>query len=69
MIVTLILGKKHWGSGEKKMYLNPCITLAKKFFGVQGKIKDTVFIFMKNFTEQNIHSFAPLPSAIFQATS
>ena len=49
------------------MYLNPCIRLAKKFFGVQVKIKDTFFIFMKNFTEQNIHCFAPLPSAIFQA--
>ena len=51
------------------MYLNPCIRLAKKFFGVQIKIKDTFFIFMKNFTEQNIHCFAPLPSAIFQAIS
>ena len=50
------------------MYLNPSTRLAKKFFGVQVKTKDSFLIFMKNFTEQNIHCFAPLLSAIFQAT-
>ena len=33
------------------------------------KIKDTVFIFTKNFTEQRICCFIPLPSALLQATS
>ena len=33
-----------------------------------NKIKD-FFIFTKNFIEQHIHHFVPLPSAIFQATS
>ena len=33
------------------------------------KIKDTFSIFTKNFTEQYIYHFVPLPSAIFQATS
>ena len=31
------------------------------------KIKNTFFIFTKNFIEQRIHRFVPLPSAIFQA--
>ena len=33
------------------------------------KIKDTFFIFTKNFIEQHIHRVVPLPSAIFQAAS
>ena len=32
------------------------------------KIKDTVFVFTKNFIEQRICCFIPLPSAILQAT-
>ena len=41
----------------------------KHAFCVQIKIKDIFFIFTKNFTKQHIHSFVPLPSAIFQAIS
>ena len=41
----------------------------KSSFGFSVKIKDTFFIFTKNFIEQLIHGFVPLPSAIFQATS
>ena len=33
------------------------------------KKKATFFIFTKNFIEQRIHPFVPLPSATFQATS
>ena len=31
------------------------LVVAKKFIGVYVKIKDTVFIFSKNFIEQQIH--------------
>ena len=31
------------------------LIVAKKFIGVYIKIKDTVFIFSKNFIEQQIH--------------
>ena len=42
--------------------------LARKFLVFQVKIKDTFFIFTKNFIEYRIHQFVPLPSVIFQAT-
>lgn len=45
------------------------IGLDKNSFGFKVKIKDTFFIFTKNFIEQHIHYFVPLSSAIFQATS
>ena len=40
----------------------------KSTFVFQAEIKDTFFIFTKNFIE-HIHRFVLLPSAIFQATS
>ena len=49
-----------------------CLLLGwpKSSFGFKVWIKDTFFIFTKNFIEQCIHHFFPLlRSAIFQATS
>ena len=41
----------------------------KSSFGFKVQLKDTFFIFTKNFIEQCIHCFVPLLPAIFQATS
>ena len=49
--------------------LNKILGWPKSSFSFQEKIKDTFFIFTKNFLEQYIQPFVPLPSAIFQATS
>ena len=46
-----------------------CIGLAKNSFGFLVNIKDILFIYTKKFTEQHIHHFILLPSAIFEATS
>ena len=43
-----------------------CTGLIKKFLWFfKVKLKDRFFLFTKNFTEQQIHCFIPLSSAIF----
>ena len=45
------------------------ILVGKKCLWLLSKDKRHIFIFTKNFIEQPIHPFVPLPSDIFQATS
>lgn len=51
---------------EFQVIIGATIGLAKKFLLFLSKIKNTFFIFIKNFIEQHIHHFAPLLTAIFR---